>query len=329
MGKTRKNKKEILKYSSITLLIVFLLGAALIALNLWEKQQGKFPASEFDNSIEYNGKRYVPRDGIETFLAIGLDKFATNATNGSYNNNKQADFLMLFVFDNKAEKCTAVHINRDTMASINVLGISADKINTVTQQIALAHTYGDGEKTSCSNTADAVSKLFLGMNITHYISFTLDAVPALNDLVGGVEVTVTDDFTGIDETLVKGETVTLLGEHALNYVRIRYGLEDSSNSTRMERQRQYLQALYEKMSKSVETDNEFIFNATKKIEDYIVSDRSVTQLQELGEKFSKYDFEEIRYIEGESKLGEEYMEFYADADSIEKTVIDLFYKPKD
>mgnify|MGYP000585160404 FL=1 len=68
----------------------------------------------------------------------------------------------------------------------------------------------------------------------------MDAVPILNDLLGGVEVTVLDDFSGIDDTLIKGETVTLHGDHALTYVRERYGLEDSSNSTRMVRQRQYM-----------------------------------------------------------------------------------------
>ena len=40
--------------------------------------------------------------------------------------------------------------------------------------------------------------------------------------------------------------MTLQGEQALRYVRTRYGLEDSTNSTRMARQQQYINALYAK-----------------------------------------------------------------------------------
>ena len=79
----------------------------------------------------------------------------------------------------------------------------------------------------------------------------MDAVPVFNDLVGGVEIEVLDDFTGIDDTLVKGKTVTLMDEHALHYVRTRKDLEDSSNSTRMKRQQQYINALYEKTKNSL------------------------------------------------------------------------------
>ncbi|MBR7132406.1 MAG: LCP family protein [Clostridia bacterium] len=330
MGKTRKEKGNIFRYVAIGLVLVFLLSAALLLIEVWEKRQGRFPVSESQESfLEYNGTNYVLKDNIETFLVLGLDKFEGTFTSDSYNNDRQADFLVLFVFDNSSKKCTAVHINRDTMADMSVLGVAGEKVNEVTKQIALAHTYGNGKEVSCRNTADAVSELLLGIKVNHYISLTMDSVPILNDLVGGVEVTVLDDFTGIDSVLVKGESVTLKGEHALNYVRTRYGLEDSSNSTRMERQKQYMQALYSQMTSCIENDDEFIVNAASKLGNYIVSDRSVTQLQEIAKKFTTYEFNEISSIEGESVMGEKFIEFYPDEASLKKIVVDLFYKPKD
>ena len=62
--------------------------------------------------------------------------------------------------------------------------------------------------------------------------------------------------------------------------------------------------------------------------DYIISDRSVTQLQEIGKKLNEYEFCGFLGIEGESKKGKEFIEFYPDADSIDKLVIDLFYQVK-
>ncbi len=270
----------------------------------------------------------MKNEDVESFLILGLDKFEDAINNDSYNNDQRADFLMLLVFDNSEKKFTAVHLNRDTMVNMNVLGVAGQKIGTVNKQLALAHTYGNGRDVSCRNTADAVSELLNGVKVNHYLSITMDAVPILNDLLGGVEVTVLDDFSGIDDTLIKGETVTLHGDHALTYVRERYGLEDSSNSTRMVRQRQYMTAVYDKAMLKIENDDNFVIEASSKLADYIVSDRSVNQLQEIAKKLSQYKFTEIETLEGESVVKDGLMEFRPDTDSIDKIVFELFYKKK-
>ncbi len=330
MGKNGFNKKYY-KYIIIVLVAVFLISAVLFVMALWERQQGTFPSSAVEEPvINYNGKTYTLKSDVETFLVIGLDKYEEESgSSETFNNNKQADFLLLFVLDNALKKCSAIQINRDTMANVNVLGVAGNRIDTVVKQIALAHTYGNGKDVSCRNVADSVSSLLLGMRVTHYASVLLDAVPILNDAVGGVEVLVTDDFSGVDETIKKGETVTLTGEHALIYVRAREGLEDSTNIARMARQKQYLNALYSKTLAAANKDADFIANTAAKLGDFLVSDRSVTRLQELAEKITEYEFTGIVSIEGESKVGEKFMEFYANEDSLKQTVISLFYELKD
>lgn len=327
MRRSHSVKRKIFRYAAILFLVIFLFAAVLTVLTVWEKNQGVYPDTLItDTTVEYNGKRFVLNKDVETFLVMGLDKFDDSAHNDSYNNNQQADFLMLLVFDNQAKKCTGLHINRDAMVEMNVLGVAGEKVDTVTKQIALAHTYGNGREISCRNTADAVSTLLKGSKINHYMSLTMDSVAILNDMVGGVEVEVLEDFTGIDDTLVKGEKVILKGEHALNYVRTRYGLENSSNSIRMNRQKQYMQALYSKLISCIEDDGEFVSKAAVKMADYIVSDRSVNQLSDIGSKFSEYDFLGIENIKGESKSGKKFIEFYPDDDSVKELVIKLFYK---
>ena len=329
MGKKRNDKRKLMRGLAVALLAVFLLTGAFLLLELWEKCQSIFPEQKTENTVyEYNGVEYVKNEDVESFLILGLDKFEDAINNDSYNNDQRADFLMLLVFDNSEKKFTAVHLNRDTMVNMNVLGVAGQKIGTVNKQLALAHTYGNGRDVSCRNTADAVSELLNGVKVNHYLSITMDAVPILNDLLGGVEVTVLDDFSGIDDTLIKGETVTLHGDHALTYVRERYGLEDSSNSTRMVRQRQYMTAVYDKAMLKIENDDNFVIEASSKLADYIVSDRSVNQLQEIAKKLSQYKFTEIETLEGESVVKDGLMEFRPDADSIDKIVFELFYKKK-
>ena len=208
------------------------------------------------------------------------------------------------------------------------MGIAGEKLGIVNKQLALAHTYGNGREVSCRNTAEAVSSLLYDINIDHYVSVTMDSVPIYNDLVGGVEVTVLDDFAGIDDKLIKGETVTLVGQQALTYIRSRKGLDDATNATRMVRQRQYLDALYAKTVELKTSDESFVLNAALTMAEYMVSDCATETLSSLAQTIIDYEFTGIRTIDGDSIVGEMHMEFFPDPESLKKNVVELFYIPK-
>ncbi len=324
--------KQYFKYAVIALAVICLIAAALLLLKGWESRQGRFPeANTIDGIVSYQGNEYVRKDNMDTFLVLGLDKYEGATSSDSHEGGVQADFLMLLAFDNAAKQFSAIHINRDTMAQVNKLGVGGSKIETVTKQIALAYNYGydESQKISCRNTADSVEMLLLGIDVEHYISVTMDAVAAVNDFVGGVEVQVLDDFAGIDDTLIKGEKINLNGEQALHYVRTRYGLEDSTNSTRMGRQQQYINALYDKVVSCTEADDEFLIRLLDAVDDYTVYDSTDLRMKELVRKIEEYAFSGIRELEGETVTGAEFIEFYPDEDSVWEVVIDLFYELKD
>lgn len=313
----------------VVLLFILIASSVLFVISLWEKQYDEYngvsPDDPSASKIEFDGEEYAINKNVETVLVMGLDKFEKDADDSDYTNNQQADFLMLLILDNQSKTCKALQLNRDTMADMNVLGVAGMEIGTVKQQLALSHTYGNGQNVSCRNTVKAVSNLLLGMKIDHYVSLTMDAVPVFNDLVGGVTIEVLDDFTGIDDALVKGERVTLNGENALAYIRARQGLDDSTNEHRMVRQRQYIDALYKETLDKANSDGDFILDAINRISDYMISDCSAADLQELFEKISGYDFSGTKTLEGKSEVGERFMEFYPDETSLKRVVIDLYY----
>lgn len=327
MGKMN-TKNNYLKYVAIALVFVFFIAAAFLLLQVWENTKGRFPVSGTeDGVIKYKGQDYVYKDNIETFLVLGLDKYEGADSAESHESGVQADFLMLFVFNNETKQSTAIQINRDTMTKVNKLSVGGTSVvESYTRQIALAYNYvnDDNDKIRCRNTKDSVEYLLKGIKIDHYLSLTMDAVAASCDLVDGVEVTVLDDFTGIDDALVKGEKVTLTGEQALRYVRTRYGLEDSTNSTRMKRQQQYIEALCDKIESCNQADEGFVVKLVDTMDDYVVYDSSDQKMLKFAEKFDNYEFLGIRDIKGETKLGEEFVEFYPEEDSVWNLVIDLF-----
>lgn len=325
----------------IFVLIIFLLVFVCVVLGVffWEskqKQEAMLVQAEIDEParkrregwVERDGVWYAPKQNQETMLLIGMDKMDPLEASESYNNNAQSDFLLLAIFDNTKETTTLLHINRDTMAQIPVLGVTGQPAGSITGQLALAHTYGSGLQDSCINTVNAVSDFLYGIKIDHYVAMTMGAVPYINDLVGGVPVTVLDDFSGIDDSLVEGETITLKGEQALHYVRIRGGLEDSSNLNRMKRQQQYLESMAEQIGK---LDEDFSVSPQQisTISKYIISDCSIDTLSKMAEQFVDYPLQEMQDIQGEAIVGEEYMEFYADEAALQEQILDLFYEVKE
>ncbi len=313
------------KRSVFVLLSVFLCFGLLGACAP-QQSQTDAPTLPREDLIEYEGRIYEQREDLTTLLVMGIDKYERPEEDPGYTNDMQADFLMLLVIDEEAEQCRVLHINRDTMTEIRRLGVGGEGAGRFRGQIALAHTYGSGGSDSCLNAVRAVSELLGDVDIDHYATLTMDAVGTVNDLAGGVKVTLLDDFTAVDPAMKKGEGLTLKGEQALVYVRGRMGVGDSSNLGRMERQRQYLTALYGQMMDLQREDDDFLGDTLLQLNDAFMSDCTVGQLDELADILTECDIQPIEDLAGRAVVGEKYMEFHADEDALMEKVLSLFYK---
>ena len=238
--------------------------------------------------------------------------------------------MLLIVFDHVKRTYSTVHINRDTIADVDIYGVTGKKVGTEKMQIALSHTYGEGGSFSNRNTAKSVSRLFMGTRINNSVSFTLDSVGEMNRLVGGVTLEVLDDFTHLPggERMIKGDIITLSDEEALLYVQHRKELDDNTNNGRMQRQKQYIDALRIKFEELLEndTDNSFLKNAVETMSAHMETE-DITDFQKISDKMHTYKFVEIDGISGKSVYNEKNkrMEFLPDEDSLKKTTVDLFY----
>lgn len=281
--------------------------------------------SEDTAQVFMNGQWHEKKN-VETLLVMGIDDKGAIAGRDSYNTTSQADFLVLYMQDKDSGETAAIHLNRDTMTDITMLGITGQAAGTRHAQLALAYTYGRGEEDSSRNTAEAVSHLLYGMSVDHYIAVTMDAVPIMNDWVDGVEVEIFDDFSGISDGLVMGEKVTLTGEQAMTYIQARHGLDDSTNLNRMARQRQYASAWMKKAQAYLD-DTSAVADLMMRIEDYHYSDCTVEELTEFARRMSQNSDIKIYELAGEAVKGDAYMEYHADDEKIQQLVLELFFRP--
>ena len=276
----------------------------------------------------FMNNQWYRKKNMETLLVIGIDEFGEVTGSGSYNNSNQADFMMLFARNTETGESHVIHLNRDTMTDITVLGVTGKAAGTQRAQLTLAYNYGQGQHDSSRNTADAVSRLLYGVSVDHYITVTMDAVPVMNDWAGGVTIEVMDDMTSADSALVAGNEIKLTGEQALTYIRSRMGLDDSTNINRMRRQRQYASAWVEASREQLKDENAVIRLVTE-MKDYHHSDCTAQELAGFAGSLGENPNAQIHELPGEAVKGETYMEFYADDAGIQQLVLDVFYEAVD
>lgn len=328
---SRIHRRDAVRASAAVVLLLVVLLAALFGISRWENRtyaasgESSGLASWEKPDITYNGVTYSPKQRVEAYLLMGIDVTGpVVSTPGAYNGG-QADAQFLLVLDNEAQTWQMLRLNRDSMVEVPVLDLKGNVIGYERQQLALAHAYGDGTNNSCQNTVDAVSMLLGDAVIDGYAALNMDGIAIVNDAIGGVTVTITSDFTAVDPTLVEGETITLNGQQAFEFVRTRKDVDDQTNLARMERQRIYLEAMKPQL---MTLSDEEVVRVVDAVSDYLVTNIGSQTVLDLAEKLRDYQELPELTIEGENTIEDEHVAYILDEDSLQQVILTLFYQEK-
>ena len=222
---------------------------------------------------------------------------------------------------------TAWYRKHFTMTPITVLGVLGNRSGVRTAQLSLSHGFGDGKAESCELTVEAVSNLLLGASVDFYLAMNLDGIATLNDMAGGVTVTLEDDFSTLDSEMAQGATITLHGDQAEIYVRSRRNLEIGTNEARMARQEQYMAKLFAQLDTRLQSDQNFSGVLFDALSPYLTTSMSRGRLINTAWTVKDYIRSEPLEISGEHRVGSDgFMQFYADEASLYEAVLDLFYE---
>ena len=326
-----RKKKHLADIAYLGVVLILVLVLLYSGLRVLESTVLRGPQQEQETitskTLVREDVSYFPRQDITVVLVMGIDQYGPVSDSEAYNNRGAADMVMLLVFDEKNEVCNVLHLNRDTMLEMPVLGIGGREAGTYYGQLALSHTYGSGLEDSCENTRNTVSNFLYGITIDHYVAMNMDAISILNDAVGGVTVHVTEDFSQVDPSIGKG-TVTLKGEQAIHFVRTRKDVGDQLNLSRIDRQQDYIDGFVDAFRTKQEQEAEFIARAYEEVSPYLVTDCSVNAVSGMIDRYGDYAIGEVVSPEGRNVIGEEYFEFYVDEEKLDDLILRLFYAPK-
>ena len=278
--------------------------------------------------IKYNGKIYTYNKDIMTFLIMGIDRNTDAVEVAEGQQGGQADALFLVVADPHKKAIRIIGINRNTMTDIDFYDENGIYETTGLGQICIQHGFGNGVEESCEYQEKAVSALFYQLPIHGYAAVNMSAISTINDTVGGVDVTVLEDVTAKDRTLVRGNTVHLMGESAFWYVKYRDTSVFGSADTRLERQKQYVKAFAAKAKEALKKDPAVALTLYNDIRPQMVTDLSADEVVYLASTLTDYRFgeQDLYTLKGKTVRGERFEEFYVDEDALYQLIIEVFYE---
>lgn len=308
----------------VLVLVVLFSGVKILEATVLQPQPEQLQTQS--KTVIRDGVAYYPRQDLTVVLVMGINRQGPVQPQ-PYNKGGAADMVALLVFDRQSQSYHVLNLNRDMMVDMPMLNQHGKEAGVYHGQLAYSHTYGDGMADSCRNVAKTVSNLLGGVAIDYYFSMSMDTIAMLNDAVGGVTVTVEDDFSQVDPQLPMGR-VTLMGQQAVTFVQTRWNVGDQLNLSRMRRQQAYMEGFAQALDGTRESKEHFLLDAYQQVEPYIVTDCSLSVFSRLETDFGDYPLGRILTVEGENVLGEEYYEFYPDEEALEALVLELFYAPK-
>lgn len=349
----RKEKRRLPRWLKIVIIVVSILlviAAALVGTYCILREVGRRSMHNYDNIdivpptsqasddepisvinkgriIVYEGDSYVFNENVVCIGVIGVDEDVTNEYVQS-----MGDAINLVALDTSTGKLSVIAVSRDTMTDVSLYSAEGRYIDTEIMQLAYAYSFGNHDISGGENTTSSLSKLFFGLPVNHYFAINLDALGDLTDAIGGVTLTSSFEFYSqvYQEEIYEGETVTLYGEDARRYVQSRNTEILDSNSSRMQRQQEFIRAFLSQVIPAVKKDLSLVTSLYHVIDSNSDSNFDLPKIvylaSELVSKFRSMSDIDFYSIKGEIVSGDQHAEFYPDDKNIMETMLAVFYQ---
>ncbi|MFE9029050.1 LCP family protein [Streptomyces iakyrus] len=251
---------------------VLVLGVAGVGAWLYQDLNGNIQGADLDNKL--GGDRPVNLSpGSKNILVVGSDsRDGDNAKYGKGLTTMQSDTLMVLHIPANREWATVVSFPRDSWVKIPACdkgdgAKSAPHHAKINEAFAIGGAGGEvAEAAACTiRTVEDGT----GLRIDHFASVDFQGFKGMVNALGGIEVcpeqAIHDEKAHLD---LEAGCQTVRDEEALGYVRARYSIGDGSDTGRIGRQQEFMQALAEKAQSKLTSPNAlygFLQSATKSL----------------------------------------------------------------
>ncbi len=275
------------------------------------------------DQIYYKDRMWKRKSGIYTLMMLGVDIRQSDVETG-INTIGQSDAIMLALMDTNTKCIHVISFPRDIMADNPYTELDVRQ----EVQTTLLYTYAGGGDAGCQAVEEAVSAQCFGLPIHGYAEMTLLAIPALNDAVGGVTVTIPEDLTVLNPAFVAGQTILLQGDLATEYLHCRNIYTEQSSLERTGRHKEYVANYLTAFKAAWKKQPLLPWKLWNIMKENGNSDLTPAELWYLGWNFHNVTVDDVTLQTLDVNVAREgnYEEYYVDKTKVQEMFVDLLYE---
>ena len=291
-----------------------------------------------DDWVAYEGKVYEYNENTINILLLGIDQSGRLSGNTDLSDWSagQADTIFLVSLNQGQKSVSIIGIPRNSMVSVDIYNEKKECIDTIYNQICLQYGYAGGGELGLMKMKDCVSELMYQLPIHGACAISFNAISIMTDMLDGIEVTIPDDMTELNTSYSQGARVTLTGKNVVNYLRYRNYNQLGSPTTRLTRQKDFMQAAISKGIAKLKSNPMFVSDVYQAIVPYMNTDITLDRAVYLGAEAIDYRITadsfyqltgEDKQVDFTTKTGSQdfYDDYYLDDDALQKMVMEVFY----
>lgn len=291
-----------------------------------------------DDWTVYEDSIYEYNDDTLNFIVLGIDKSGELSTTENYEYIKvgQADAIFLISLNQKDKKISIIGIPRNSMVNLEIFNEDQQVTKTIYNQICLQYPYAGGGAFGLEQMKESVSDLFYDLPIHGAVAISFDAIGQIVDMIGGVEVTIPDDMTALKSSYTKGSTITLTKSNTLEYLRYREYSTLGSPTTRLTRQKDFMQSAIKVAIQRVKEKPTIVSDIYQAILPYMNTDITLDEAvylakESLGYTISSDSFYQLtgtdKQVDFTNRDGtaDFYDDYYLDEEYIKEVFMKVFY----
>ena len=346
-GRSRRKKKKkrlpMQRWKKITLgvvatLLVIIIGIAgsFFYLRAQGEKNLKTDLSHVEDTpetrkeglfITYKGKEYQYNEDVINFLCLGIDNSTPVEQANEIKGQGLADAIILVSIKVESGKIKILAVPRDTYVPVKMYNDQGQFLGEKNMQLTLQYYYGKTAKDSCELMVNAVSNLLFKVPIQRYCAINLEAIPILNDAIGGVDVQVLGDVEVGGKPYHAGDTLHLQGKMAEDYIRDRNTDQFASSMGRLERQKQYMTNYFATAMAQVKNDLTLPVSIYQSLQGNMYTNISVEDITYLAPEMLDVTLtaEDMSMIPGEVTQPDEHEAYMVNSEQLKELVVNFFY----
>lgn len=303
---------------AVTAYLLLLAGGILLAMHLDEQRcvvlEEAVPASALEEAtLVYEGCAYLRRSDQALYLLAGLDPHQDGRC--------YVDYATLLLVDDQLETVRCVLLDPDTLLDPMTGESTAIRLSDF---LLSAESRAEGMR----QLTLAVGRL-LYVELDGFLALEQRALALLNDTLGGVDVTMAQDWTELDSAFTAGATVHLNGTQADRLVRGLTELDGATNTARMRRQQLYGIAAAQALRQRMAEDSAFPRLLLDALDGLFLTDLTSGEIADAADRASRYTLLEGDLLPGNHALDEQgAVSLAPDRDSILTLALAWFYRPR-